>query len=182
MRKHPISLILFLFHLSINSGIPQDSLQIQYSIVGMYFHEDHDVIKIKVPPWIKTSDLMLQIKRAVLWPGEPPPDKKTYIYVFKETDQVGDVSQTGAVYTPKKGFVWNLSSWKPTQMPEGIPTERDFEIYYYLIDRIIRDGLNFGDRKIRSAVAKEHSLTLSELDSIYVFVKYWLAEEEKKNH
>jgi hypothetical protein len=94
---------------------------------------------------------------------------------------VGEESQTGAIYVPKKGFIWNLSSWEPTLMPEGIPHERDFEVYYYLIDRIIQDGSNFGDRKIRSAVAKEYSLTLSELDSIYVFVKYWLAEEEKRN-
>jgi len=170
MIKQLISLILFFFCLNIGSGIPQDSLQIQYSIVGMHFHEDHDVIKIKVPPWMKSSDLILQIKRAVLWPGEPPPDKITYVYVFKETDQVGEESQTGAVYSPKKGFAWKLSSWEPTQMPAGIPRERDFEIYYDLIDRIIRDGSNFGDWKFRSAVAKEHSLTLSELDSIYVFV------------
>jgi len=157
-----------------------DSLKIQYAIVGIYFNEDHDIIKIKVPPWLQTSDLMFQIKRAVIWPGEPAPTKLTYIYVFKETDQVGDVSQTGAVYTPGKGFKWSLSSWQPTPKPSGIPTEKDFEIYYVLIDRILQDGATLGDQELRSKVASEFSLTLNELDSIYTFVKYWLVEKEIK--
>ena len=166
---------------SSHSENPQDSLQIQYAIVGMAFHEDHDIIKIKVPPWIKTSDLMLQIKRVVIWPGEPPPDKKTYVYVFKETDQVGDISQTGAIYTPEKGFIWNLSSWTPIQTPSGTPTTKDLEIYYDLIDHIIQDGSSLENRKIRASIAGKYFLTLPELDSIYVYVKYWLGKEEKKN-
>jgi hypothetical protein len=180
MIKQLIILKLAILLLSLNRGISQDSLQIQYSIVGMQFNEDRDILKIKVPPWIKTRDLMAQIKRAVIWPGNPPPQKKTYVYVFKETDQVGEVSQTGAIYSPKIGFTWNLAAWEPTRMPSGIPTEKDFEVYYYLIDRIIQDGSDFGDQKIRSSVAAEFSLTLPELDSIYVFVKYWLAETEKR--
>jgi len=181
MIKQLIIFMVIMSYFSSNSEIPQDSLQIQYAIVGMAFHEDHDIIKIKVPPWIKTSDLMAQIKRAVIWPGEPPPEKTIYIYVFKETDQVGDVSQTGAIYTPEKGFIWNLTSWTPIQMPTSIPTKRDFEIYYDLIDQIIQDGSSLENRKIRSSIAREYSLTLPELDSIYVFVKYWLAEKEKRH-
>jgi hypothetical protein len=180
MVKQLIILYLCIILLSMRSGFPQDSLKIQYAIVGMQFHEDRDILKIKVPPWLKTSDLMAQIRRAVWWPGNPPPKKKTYVYVFKETDQVGETSKTGAVYMPNQGFHWNLASWKPTQMPGGVPTQNDFALYYYLIDKIIQDGSNFGEQEIRSLVAKEYSLTVKELDSIYVFVKYWLAEEENK--
>jgi hypothetical protein len=173
---------IIILNLSLKGEIPQDSLQIQYAIVGMSFFEDHDVIKIKVPPWIKSSDLIPQIKRAVIWPGQPAPVKTTYVYVFKETDQVGDVSQTGAIYQPDKGFIWNLASWIPAQIPSGIPTKRDLEIYYDLIDQIIQDGSSLQNQKIRSSIAEEYSLTIHDLDSIYVFVKYWLAEEEKKHH
>lgn len=181
MLKQLIIFMVIILYLSSPSENPQDSLQIQYAIVGMAFYEDHDVIKIKVPPWIKTSDLIPQIKRAVIWPGKPPPEKTTYIYVFKETDQVGEVSQTGAIYTPEKGFMWNLSSWIPIQMPVGIPTKRDLEIYYDLIDQIIQDGSSLENRKIRSSIANKYSITLYDLDSIYVFVKYWLVEEEKRH-
>jgi len=158
----------------------QDSLKIQYSIVGIYFDDDHDVIKIKVPPWLPTSELISQIKRAVIWPGEPVPQKTTYIYVFKETDQVGEISQTGAVYTPGKGFKWSLANWKPAPEPQGIPSENDFEIYYVLIDRIIQEGATLGDQELRKSVADQFSLTLNELDSIYTFVKYWLLERDNK--
>jgi hypothetical protein len=180
LKQLHIFTMMFLLS-GIHRGIPQDTLQIQYSIVGMHFYEDHDIIKLKVPPWLKSSDLIPQIKRSIMWPGEPPPVKTTYIYIFKETDQVGEKSQTGAIYKPKKGFIWNLSSWEPTEMSKEMPMERDFKIYYYLIDQIIQDGSDLGNRKIRSTVAEEYSLTLSELDSIYVLVKYWLSEEVKKS-
>ncbi|UCF64492.1 MAG: hypothetical protein JSW33_01300 [bacterium] len=179
MRNLLFYFFIWVFPILAQTGTA-DSLKIQYAIVGIYFDEDHDIIKIKVPPWLKTSDLMSQIRMAVIWPGEPAPKKTTYIYVFKETDQVGDVSQTGAVYTPGKGFKWCLTSWQPTPEPSGIPTEKDFEIYYVLIDRILQQGATLGDQELRSEVAGEFSLTLSELDSIYTFVKYWLVEKELK--
>ncbi|MBN2366211.1 MAG: hypothetical protein EH225_09490 [Calditrichaeota bacterium] len=163
---------------------PQDSLEIKYSIVGMNFYHDHDVIKLKVPSWLSSSELILQIKRSIMWPGEPPPRKTTYIYVFKETDQIGDVSRTGAVYIPEKGFIWSLSGWDPLEPPNTPPSEEDLRLYYYFIDRVIQNGSTLNNSRIRSQIAHEYSLTLAELDSICSWVKYWLmkkkAEQEKR--
>ncbi len=158
----------------------QDSLNVRYSIVGMNFYSDHDVIKIKVPPWLKSSELMFQIKKAILWPGEPPPHKRTYIYVFKETAQVGEASQTGAVYIPGKGFIWSLSDWKPTEPPDLSPSAKDLDIYYTFIDRIIRNGSSLHNDRIRRDVAEEFQLSVAELDSIYSWVKYWLEKKQEE--
>jgi hypothetical protein len=158
----------------------QDSLDIHYSIVGMKFYSDHDVIKIKVPPWLKSSEVMFQIKKAIQWPGEPPPRKKTYIYVFKETAQVGEASQTGAVYIPGKGFIWSLSDWKPIEPPDRRPSENDLNIYYTFIDRIIQNGSSLDNTRIRREVAQEFHLSVAELDSIYSWVKYWLGKKQEE--
>jgi hypothetical protein len=165
---------LFLFSLLLSpSSFAQDSLNIQYSIVGMMFYQDHDVLKIKVPPWLKSSELVFQIKKAVI-PDDNPPHKKTYIYVFKETDQVGATSKTGAVYTPGRGFRWDLKDWKPTIFSGNTPTAKDFEIYNDFIDTVIREGLTLNNIESRQKVAREHQLTLAQLDSICAYVKYWL--------
>ena len=165
---------LFLFSLfSPLSSFAQDSLNIQYSIVGMMFYQDHDILKIKVPPWMKSSELVFQIKKAVM-PDDNPPHKKTYIYVFKETDQVGATSKTGAVYTPGKGFRWDLKDWRPTIFSGNTPTDEDFEIYNDFIDTVIQEGLTLNNTESRQKVAKKHQLTLARLDSICAYVKYWL--------
>jgi hypothetical protein len=156
----------------------QDSLDYSYSIVGMAFFEDHDIIKIKVPPWLKTSELVSQIKRILFWPGSPPPHKKTYIYVFKETDQTGESSNTGAIYIPQKGFIWKLSEWKPSKIPDTVPSRSDFSVYYSLIDQIIESGSSLDDTEVKQRVATNHNLTLYQLDSIYSVVKYWLSKKQ----
>jgi hypothetical protein len=169
---------IFLFF-TVNLGGADDSLEYSYSIVGMEFYGDHDIIKIKVPPWLKTSELIPQIKRVLFWPGGPPPTKKTYIYVFKETDQTGNSSHTGAIYIPGTGFIWELSDWEPAKIPEGNPTSKDFEVYYEFVDQIVQTGLSFGNTNVKEKVAAEYNLTLTELDSIYSFVKYWISNKKE---
>jgi hypothetical protein len=158
----------------------QDSLQVQYAIVGMSFYSDHDVVKIKVPPWLRTSELMEQIKLSILGPSYTPPLKKTYIYVFSETDQVGDISSTGAVYIPGEGFFWCLSGWTTKTTPNQNPSEKDLEIYYTLVDRIVQNGSTLDNLEIREQVAAEFSLSISQLDSIYSWVKYWIGLQQSK--
>lgn len=152
----------------------QDTLDIQYSIVGMSFYQKYDIIKIKVPPWLKSSELIKQIKRCVIPPESNPPHKITYIYVFKETDQIGATSKTGAIYIPSEGFRWDLNEWKPISFPNTNPSDMDFEIYYDLVDTIIREGLTLTNLHSRQEVAKKYLITLAQLDSIYSFVKFWL--------
>ena len=98
--------LILLFYSSL--CFAQDSLNIQYSIIQIEFFEDHNIIKIKVPGWLKTSELMEQLQYLVIWPNEPPPTKIIYIYVFKETDQIGDTSETGCIYIPQKGFICHI--------------------------------------------------------------------------
>jgi len=169
-----ILLIIFIFLQSF--CYPQEQVEVQYSIVGMEFTTDYDVIKLRVPPWLKKDELILQITRAVIWPGEPPPAKKVYIHVFKETDQVGDTSESGAIYVPQQGFIWDLEEWKPASIPEQIPSKRDINIYNYLIESILNEGLTLDNMPIRVKVAQNFDITVTELDSIYSNVKYWLVK------
>lgn len=160
--------------------VGEDSLEVQFSIVGMNFYADHNVIKIRVPAWLKSSELIPQIKRSVVWPGEPPPAKLTYIYVFKETDQIGEKSKTGATYIPGKGFRWSLSDWQPAEIPEGIPTERDLGIYNHFIETILTEGSSLDNQDAKKKVARLHNISIAELDSIYSWVKYWLAKKQRE--
>jgi hypothetical protein len=156
----------------------QDSLDYSYSIVGMAFYEDHDIIKIKVPPWLKTSELVPQIKRVLFWPGSSPPSKRTFIYVFKETDQIGESSNTGAIYIPKEGFIWNLTDWNPAKIPDSVPSESDIAVYYSLIDQIIENGSSLDNTMVKRRVAADYNLSIYQLDSIYSMVKFWLSKKQ----
>ncbi len=167
-------LIFFLQDRLLPNAFGQDSLEVQFSIVGMSFHGDYNELKIKVPPWLKSSELIPQIKRAVIWPGEPLPGKKTIVYVFKETDQIGEVSKTGAVYLPGIGFRWSLSEWQPGIIPDKIPAARDIDIYNTFIDRILVEGSSLDNYDIKRKVATEYNISLGELDSIYCWVKFWM--------
>ena len=172
---------IILFFLTANSGllVAQDSLEYQYSIVGMAFYADHDIIKIKVPPWLKTSEVISQIKAVLFWPDRPAPKKTTYVYVFKETDQIGETSSTGAVFFLDKGFLWSLSGWVPAKIPEQIPSEKDLNIYYSLTDRIIEQGSSFNNLELKREIAKQYNISTGTVDSIYTFVKYWLSSKQQ---
>jgi len=171
--------IITLLSLLFLNSTAQDSLEIYYSIVQMESHTDHDVIKIKVPCWLKTSELIPQLKRVVLWPGDPPPQKTIYVYVFKETDPIGSSSKTGCIYIPGKGFLWDLREWKPDLQPITIPTDSEIAIYTALVESIIKKGATIDNRAIREEIAGRYHLSLGQLDSIYSRVKRWWWLEKK---
>lgn len=150
-----------------------DTLNIRYEIISQGFSDTEDVIKIRVPPYLSTAEVMEQIKLALQWPGDPPPRKLTRIYVFKDTDQVGDSSQTGAVYIPGKGYVWNLAGWKPIAFPLQDPSLLEKVIYNTLLDSIFAHGASTHNLEIKEKVARKFDITVSKLDSIYWKVKYW---------
>ncbi|MEJ2637434.1 MAG: hypothetical protein P8184_19370 [Calditrichia bacterium] len=151
----------------------QDSLKIHYSIVQMEFHGDHDVIKIKVPNWLKTSELISQLKYIVQWPGDPPPRKKIYVYVFKETDPIGSQSRTGCVYTPGKGFLWDLRNWNPEEFSSEAPSDSEINIYNTFVDSLLANGITSSNQKVKEKIARLYDISVSRLDSIYVKVRYW---------
>jgi hypothetical protein len=151
----------------------QDTLDIRYEIISQKFHTDETIVKIKLPPYLSTGEVMEQIKLAVQWPGEPPPEKLTYIYVFRDANQIGDSSRTGATYVPGKGFVWQLTEWEPIEFPHKEPTQLEKVIYNTLLDSMFAHGLSMHNVKIKEKVAKKFDITVSKLDSIYFKVKYW---------
>jgi len=167
-------IIFFILSLLCKPGFNQDSVDIEYSIVGMEFHTDYDVLKLRVSPWLSTEELMNQIKRAVLWPGAPLPKKETYIYVFKETEKIMENSPIRAIYHPERGFDWELHKWKPAIIPNNTPSQHEIVIYNHLIDCIIEEGSTLDNLNIRKKVAKDFNMTVGELDSIYCWVKFWM--------
>lgn len=151
----------------------QDTLNICYEIITQEFNTDETIIKIKLPPYLSTPEVMQQIKLVVQWPGDPPPKETTIVYIFKETDKVGAESKTGAIYTPHKGYRWFLNDWTPVDIHLVEPTVMEKVIYNTLLDSMFAQGMTMDNVKIKSKIAKQFNVTLSKLDSIYLKVKYW---------
>jgi hypothetical protein len=151
----------------------RDTLNIRYEIVTQSYFQEKDIIKIKVPPFLSTAEVMEQVKLVLQWPGEPPPKKPTSVYVFKETDQVGETSITGGTFIPGKGIMWSLSDWKPIKLSLSEPTIREKIIYNTLLDTLFARGLSVSDVDVKNRIANELGITPTKLDSIYFKVKYW---------
>lgn len=151
----------------------RDTLNIRYEIVAQSYLQDKDIIKIKVPPFLSTAEVMEQVKLVLQWPGDPLPKKLTSVYVFKETDQIGETSVTGGTFIPGKGIAWSLTNWKPIELILSEPTVREKIIYNALLDTLFARGLSIDNMEIKTKVAHEFGLTISKLDSIYFKVKYW---------
>lgn len=156
-----------------------DSLNIQYQLLQTNYFERETEIKIKVPPYLKTSEVMEQIRLAVQWPGDPPPQKQTTVYVFRENAGEGDRSKTGGRYIPGKGFKWDLRDWEPdTTIFHYTPRLIDRIIYNALLDSLLADVINSmefesKDNPIKKKVAREFEISVAQLDSIYYRVKWW---------
>lgn len=166
--------ILLVVHICINAqsgGL--DTLNIRYVIVGHLYLQDKEIVKIKVPPFLSTSEVMEQVKLVLQWPGDPPPKKLTSVYVFRETDPVGEISTTGATFVPGKGIAWSLAGWKPIELSLSEPTIREKIIYNALLDTLFARGVPVDNMEIKKEIANEFGLTVSKLDSIYYKVKYW---------
>jgi len=169
-----VILIILVIHISVEAQPDgRDTLDIRYEIVGQLYLQDKDIVKIKVPPFLSTAEVMKQVKLVLRWPGDPPPQKLTSVYVFKETDPVGETSTTGATFIPDKGIAWSLTDWKPVPLSLSEPTIREKIIYNALLDTLFARGLSFDNMEIKRKVANEFGLTISKLDSIYFKVKYW---------
>ena len=167
----PILLIMYVCLDAHPSG--RDTLNIRYEIVTQSYFRDKDIIKIKVPPFLSTVEVMEQVKLVLQWPGEPPPKKVTSVYVFKETDPVGEISITGGTFIPGKGIAWSLADWKPIELSLSEPTIREKIIYNTLLDTLFARGLSAGDVKVKNRIADKFGITSTKLDSIYFKVKYW---------
>jgi hypothetical protein len=151
----------------------RDTLDIRYEIVGHLYLQDKEIIKIKVPPFLSTAEVMEQVKLVLQWPGDPPPEKLTSVYVFRETDPVGEISTTGASFIPGKGIAWSLSGWKPLELSLSEPTIREKIIYNALLDTLFARGVPIDNMEIKKEIANTFGLTVPILDSIYFKVKYW---------
>lgn len=179
MKKYTTILSIFLFAIlflnSVLSQTSQDSLNILYQIVSQQFLGNENILKIKLPPFLSTVEVMDQIKLSVQWPGEPPPSEKTLIYVFKETDKIGTESTTGAIYIPGIGYKWNLQNWTPMSFDLREPSLQEKLIYNTFLDSMFANGitLNNDDAEIKEVIAKQFNISVSKLDSIYIKVKYW---------
>ena len=178
---HLISVLLILAGPPVFSQQPiWDSLNIQYRLVNTYYNQYENIFKIKVPPYLKTHEVMEQIRLVVQWPGDPPPKKKTVVYVFKEDVPENATSKTGAVYIPGKGFFWDMGDWQPdTSLLHYHPRPEDKFIYNTLLDSLFAhqafSDIDTGKVKpIKRNVARQFGLSVVELDSIYYRVKWWL--------
>ncbi len=167
--------------------VDRDSLEIKYRLIENYYSQYEDIVKIKLPPYLSTREVMEQVKLSVQWPGDPPPSKRTRIYVFRDDAVIGDKSATGAMYFPGKGFRWDLTDWLPdlsiyTYRPGSV----DKMIYNTVLDTFFSAEMfaseystapEAGSKMIRNKkknVASLFDITTTEMDSIYFRVKWWL--------
>ena len=173
--NYTLILCLFLIVRILQAGENNtDTLNIMYEIVGQQFHSEENIIKIKLPPFLTTDEVMEQIKLALQWPGEPPPTQTTYIYIFKDSDKIGAKSNTGAVYIPHKGFKWNLNEWKPSKIKLSEPTLQEKIIYNTLLDSMFSKSFDYENIELKKTVANRFKISITQLDSIYFKVKYWI--------
>lgn len=165
---------------------PWDSLNIQYRLIQNHYQPFEDIIKIKLPPYLSTSEVMEQVKLAVQWPGDPPPRKKTIVYVFKEDAAEGDVSRCGGMYLPGKGFKWDLGDWKPdTSVLSYTPSYLDRLIYNTFLDSMFTNGmytfeLEEQETPTKHKIARHFAITVGALDSIYYHVKWWASIQKSR--
>ncbi|RMF58457.1 MAG: hypothetical protein D6748_08650 [Calditrichaeota bacterium] len=182
--RHYLLIFLVLVCSLFSKGFSQkaiwDSLNIQYRLVNSYYNQFENIFKIKVPPYLSTSEVMEQIRLVVQWPGDPPPTKRTIVYVFKEDVPEDATSKTGAVYLPGKGFLWDMRDWQPdTSILSYTPTPEDKVIYNTFLDSLFAhqefsDNSSEKVKGLKKNVAQLFDITVSELDSIYYHVKWWL--------
>jgi len=152
-----------------------DTILVQYQIIHQECTPSYDIIKIKVPPFLSTAEVMEQIRLLLFFPGHPPPKKEIRVYVFKETDPIGSWSKTGCIYKPHKGIFWDLRDWKPDSSWIRMPTEKEINIYNVYLDSLFRHGVPYTDSTmdLKMRVARHFKITPSQLDTIYYRVKLW---------
>ncbi len=179
MRWKYLLPLLFFGSLAWGQTAAWDTLDIQYRLLQNNYSEYEDIIKIKLPPYLSTAEAMRQVKLAVHWPGDPPPRKKTKVYVFRDDAAMDAVSTTGALYTPGKGYRWAMNGWAPdTTIFSYEPSTLDRLIYESYIDSIITNGMQSmefenSNHGVKKRVAEDFRISVTQLDSIFYRVKWW---------
>ena len=165
-----------------------EKYDIQYRLLQTHYGQSADVIKIKVPPYLSTSQLMTQCRLALQWPGDPLPRKKTTIYVYRDDDPLGTKSGVGLLYTPGKEIQWDLAEWQPdTLIFSYQPTPLDQVIYNTVLDSLYAEGmyaseLESDNAPVKKQLAEDFQLTVPQLDSIYYRVKRWGELKKKRRN
>ncbi len=173
MKLFSLALLLLVHLTASGQKAVWDSLNVQYDIVRIECHPGYDLIKIKVPPYLSSREVMKQVRTVLFWPNSPPPQKKTKVYVFKETATYGTKSHTGGVYFPGEGIKWDLRDWVPDSSLIAKPSQDEINIYNSLLDSLFKEGLQFSEIEHRHTVAKRMKIPAGKLDSIYFKVKFW---------
>ncbi len=153
-----------------------DSLPIRYHIIYQEYNAFYNVIKIKLPPFLSTAEVMEQIRFLLFWPDNQPPDKETRVYVFRDLDPIGTVSRTGCVYIPGKGIFWDLREWQPDSSLLRPPTDWEKQVYNAYLDSLFVHGFYLNEAKesaIKHIICQQYGLTPAQLDTLYYRVKYW---------
>ena len=185
MHRHILYfLILFTFSVVKPQPLLRDSLSIQFNIIYQEYNALYNIIKIKLPPYLSTAEVMAQIRLLLFWPGTSPPNKETRVYVFRDLDPIGTVSRTGCVYIPGRGIFWDLREWHPDSSLLQEPTEWEIHVYNVYLDSLFSNGFHFNESQnndVKLRICQQFQLTPAQLDTLYYRVKYWW-ERTKANH
>ncbi len=161
-----------------------DSLNIRFNIIYQEYNEFYNVIKIKLPPFLSTAEVMAQIRLLLFWPGSEPPDKETRVYVFRDLDPIGTVSRTGCVYVPGQGIFWDLREWHPDSSLLQEPTEWEKQVYNAYLDSLFASGFYLNESQetaVKERICQQYQLTPAQLDTLYYRVKYWWERVKSTN-
>lgn len=157
-----------------------DSLNVRYHFIESRFLQDETIFKIAVPPYLQTWEVMEQVRLAVQWPGDPPPDRPTTVYVFREGEGRGSVSGTGGVYIPGQGFRWDMGDWTPdTGVLAFVPRDIDKFMYNAVLDSLFRQGMDALaidgiPERLKLGVAREFAVSPAQVDSVFYRVKWYV--------
>ncbi|MCB0286242.1 MAG: hypothetical protein KDE57_06255 [Calditrichaeota bacterium] len=156
-----------------------DTVDIRYRRAEVLFSTNEDVITIKVPTYLNKFDVMEQIKLAVQFPGTPPPEKKTTVFVLRDDQNKNDKTKNCGIYKPGKGYQWRLDDW---QQDDAIfdyePSEVDKLLYNTILDSMYAQEispLTFEENEsdTKKQIAKMFEKSVAEVDSIYFRVMWW---------
>ena len=183
-----IATLLFLFA-SLSGGAQEvsvwDTLDVQYEVIDQRHYDGKVSLSIQLPPFLTQDEVKRQIEIAVQFPGSPPPNEVTEVFIYVEGRKDG--KKVGrATYKPGKGFKWQIDKWDTDLSVVNYKlTPEDRYIYetlmdtLYSIDEFSLDTNHKRVKKAKKELAKRSKITLDELENLYYRVKWWQAQEER---
>ncbi|MEL6820577.1 MAG: hypothetical protein AAFP70_02350 [Calditrichota bacterium] len=183
-----IATLLFLFA-SLSGGAQEvsvwDTLDVQYEVIDQRHYDGKVSLSIQLPPFLTQDEVKRQIEIAVQFPGSPPPNEVTEVFIYVEGRKDG--KKVGrATYKPGKGFKWQIEKWDTDLSVVNYKlTPEDRYIYetlmdtLYSIDEFSLDTNHKRVKKAKKELAKRSKITLDELENLYYRVKWWQAQEER---